>query len=258
MVNSKTVGVPSVERTISLLEFLAGTTKGATISELSRRLNVPKSSLHLLILTLERRGYLQKNSETNKYHFGTKLISLSRTALENLELREEAKPFLQALMQKTKLTVHMAILERNEAVIIEKIESHGLIQVATWIGRRMDLNCTGVGKALIAFLPEQTFDLQVKKMGLAKHNSKSIVSINKLKRDLEQVRRLGYALDDEEDEIGLRCIGAPVFSSEEVVVAAVSVAGTTSQIPLEKVRTIAKDVKYAAASISSNLGYTKC
>ena len=107
--------------------------------------HAPKSSVHLLVGTVERRGYLQKNALSGKYCFGLKPVSLSRAALENLDLREEANPHLQALMRETGLTGHMAALEHNEVVIIEKIECPGLLRLATCIGRRLDVNCSGVG-----------------------------------------------------------------------------------------------------------------
>ncbi|MGI8960147.1 MAG: IclR family transcriptional regulator [Bryobacteraceae bacterium] len=247
--------VPSIDRALAVLELLAQSRGGFSVSEISRKLTLPKSSVHLLIGTLERRGYLQKNALSGKYCFGLKLVSLSRTALENLDLREEAKPSLQALMRKTGLTVHMAVLERNEAVIVEKIECPGLLRLATWIGRRLDVNCTGVGKALIAFLADEEFDRQFKTKALARHNENTMVSTSKLKQELERVRRLGYSLDDEEDEIGFRCIGAPLFNYTKKAVAAISVAGTTAQIPDGEIAQLAGIVKHTAAAISSQLSY---
>jgi DNA-binding IclR family transcriptional regulator len=249
--------VPAVGRALTVLELLTQSKKGFSISEVSRHLSLPKSSIHLILKTLEGRGYLQKNSQTGKYHFGLKLVSLSRTAIESLELREEAKPYLDSLMRKTGLTVHMAILERNEAVIIEKVQPLGLVQLATWIGRRMDVNCTAAGKALVAFLPEEEFLGEIRSMVLPKHNHKTIVSVSKLRQEFGRIRELGYALDDEEDEIGLRCIGAPVFDNTERVVAAISVSGTTVQISTARVQTFARIVKKTAAAISARLGYAK-
>ncbi|MGH9430225.1 MAG: IclR family transcriptional regulator [Terriglobia bacterium] len=252
---SKGYSVPSIDRALTVLEFLGESKRGFSLSEISRRLGLPKSSAHLVLTTLEHRGFLQKNTHTGRYSFGLRLISLSRSALENLDLREEARPFLQSLMQKTGLTVHMAVLERQEVVIIEKVEAPGLVRVATWIGRRLDVNCTGVGKAIVAFLPADELEKLVRSKSFAKHNEYTLTSASTLKRDLTQVRELGYALDDEEDEIGLRCIGAPVFDDSQKVVAAISVAGTVSQIPIDRVRSLASMVKEAAACISSRLGY---
>lgn len=251
---SKAYAVPSIERAITVLEFLAQSRRGFSVSEMSRRLGIPKSSTHLILTTLERRGFLQKNTQTGRYCFGLQLVSLSRSALENLDLREEAKPFLQSLMQRTGLTVHLAVLERNEAVIIEKVEAPGLLKLATWIGRRLDVNCTGVGKALIAFLPEDEFDRLVRAKSFARHNDRTIISIGAMKRELARVRQLGFAFDDEEDEIGLRCVGAPIFDATQKTVAAVSVAGTTHQIPVERVSALASIVKQAAEETSARLG----
>lgn len=255
MNTAKEYSVPSIDRALAVMELLAQSKVGFSISEISRKLKLPKSSVHLLVGTLERRGYLQRNALSGKYSFGLKLISLSRAALESLDLREEAKPFLQALMRRTALTVHMAMLERNEAVIIEKVECPGLLRLATWVGRRLDVNCSAVGKALIAFLSEEDFDQQFKDKVLARNNENTIVSISKLKRELERVRKLGFSFEDEEGEIGFRCIGAPIFDFTNKVVAAISVAGTTAQIEAEKVPELARIVKDTAAHISSRLGF---
>lgn len=256
MGGSKCCSVPSVERTLRILEILAISQRGMSLSEISRNLALPKSSTCLLLATLEKNGYLQKNVQTGRYHFGLQLISLSRNALENLDLRQVARPILQKLAQATRLTVHLAVLERGESVIVDKIEAPGLVKLATWVGRRVDVNCTAVGKALIAFLPKDSFNKQVKGRVLAKHNDRTIVSIRALERELAQVRKLGYSFDDEEDEIGLRCVGAPVFDSNAAVIAAISVAGTVSQLPLEVVPEVGERVKKSADAISSNFGFT--
>jgi DNA-binding IclR family transcriptional regulator len=255
MTSLKEYSVPSIERALSVLECLGQSTRGFSISEIGRQLRIPKSSAHLILTTLERRGFLQKNTQTGRYHFGLQLISLSRSALENLDLREEAKPFLRRLMQETGLTVHMAVLERDEAVIIEKVEALGLVRLASWIGRRLDLNCTGVGKVLLAFLPEDALHDLLRTAVFARHNSRTIISKGALRRELMLVKQSGYALDDEEDEPGLRCIGAPVFDENGKAVAAISVAGTTSQIGIDCVPILARQVTQAARGISSRLGY---
>jgi DNA-binding IclR family transcriptional regulator len=246
--------VPAIERALTVLEFLCQSKRGFSLSEMSQRLRIPKSSTHLILATLERRGFLQKNTQTRRYSFGLQLVSLSRSALENLDLREEARPFLQTLMQKTSLTVHMAVLERNEAVIIEKVEAPGLLRLATWIGRRMDVNCTGVGKALIAFLPNDEFDQLIRTKSFARHNARTIISINAFKQEIVRIRQRGYALDDEEDEIGFRCVGVPIFDESQKAVAAISVSGTINQISIDRVPRLANIVKQLAEKLSSRLG----
>lgn len=178
-------------------------------------------------------------------------------ALNHLDLREEARPFLQALREKTGLTVHLAVLEEGEAVIIERVEASGPIRMANWVGRRLDVNCTGVGKALIAFLSEAEFNQHVRTKSLPKHNNNTIVSIKELRRELVRVRELGYALDDEEDEMGVRCVGAPIFDVSQSVTAAVSIAGPKNQIPANRIQVLARRVKQTAAEISSHLGFRR-
>jgi len=170
-------------------------------------------------------------------------------------MREEARPFLRSLMQESGLTVHMAVLERDEAVIIEKVEAPGLVRLASWIGRRLDVNCTGVGKVLIAFLPNDELDYLLRTKDFARHNSRTIIFKNALRRELALVKQAGYALDNEEDEPGVCCIGAPVFDANGKVVAAISVAGTTSQIGADRVQKLAGQVMRAARGISLRLGY---
>jgi DNA-binding IclR family transcriptional regulator len=251
----KEYSVPAVERALSVLQCLGDSKRGFSISEIGRRLKIPKSSAHLILTTLERRGFLQKNTQTGRYHFGLQLVSLSRTALENLDLREEAKPFLRLLMQESSLTVHMAVLERDEAVIIEKVEAPGLVRLASWIGRRLDINCTGVGKALVAFLPDDDLEVLIRTKDFARHNQRTIVSKSALKKELMLVRQLGYALDNEEDEPGVCCLGAPVFDGDGKAVAAISVAGTTSQIGSGRIPELARQVVQAARGISTRLGF---
>ncbi|MGH7970957.1 MAG: IclR family transcriptional regulator [Limisphaerales bacterium] len=138
---------------------------------------------------------------------------------------------------------------------MDKIEAPGLVKLATWVGRRMDVNYTGVGKALIAFLPKDSFDQHIRGKVLAKHNDQTIVSFRGLEKELARVRELGYSFDDEEDEIGLRCVGAPIFDYNKAVIAGLSVAGTISQLPLELVSDVAERVKQTAADISSSFGF---
>jgi DNA-binding IclR family transcriptional regulator len=252
---SGTPSAPAVERTLSILELLSVTRSGLTLPELSRRLGMPKSSTYCLLVTLERRGYLLRNNRTHRYMFGLKLFSIANMALSAVELRENATSFLQLVMQRSRLTVHMAIIEGHEAVLIEKIEPTGLVRLATWVGKRMDLHCSAVGKCLLAYLPETEFLRLVRDRGLTRNNENTITSIRKLKQQMTQIRNAGYAIEDEEGEIGCRCVGAPVFDHSGNVIAAISVAGTTAQIRSEEFTYFGELVRQAAADISGALGF---
>jgi DNA-binding IclR family transcriptional regulator len=185
--------------------------------------------------------------------FGVKLFTLANTGLGGLGVRQQAAPFLKTLGQKTKLTVNMAILEQNEVVLIEKVEPPSIFRLATWVGQRLPLHCTGLGKALLAYLPEAELD-HIIKAGLLRHNENTIVSAKKLKEHLELVRKLGYAVDNEEATIGLRGIGAPILDGDSQAIASISVSGTTTQITEDNLTSLAGNVRQTATEISRCLG----
>src|SRR5438067_1986630 len=226
----RTQSVPALDRALDLLELLAASKSGMTLSELVGRSRLPKSSVHCLLITMERRGFLHRNVKSGRYLFRLRLFSVANMAISGLSLREQAQPFLKELMTSARLTVHMAILEDNEAVVVSKCEPPGIYRLATWIGKRMDVHCTSLGKAMIAYLPSERLDRIFKEHGLPRHNENTLCSSRRLREDLARTVRLGYAIDDEEDELGLRCIGAPVFDHENNVVASISVSGNTDQV----------------------------
>lgn len=255
MVAAKTQSVRSLERGLTLMELLANSKVGLSLPDLVHKTGLPKSSIHCLLVTLQRRGYLHRNSRTGRYVFGLQLFSLANMAISGLKLHDEAAPFLQSLVRETELTVHMAILEHREAVIVSKLEPPGIFRLATWIGKRMDLHCTGLGKALMAYLPMEEIEQFIEEHRLPRHNDNTLCSRRRLLDELARTAQRGYSVDDEEDEIGLRCIGAPVFGPDDRVIASISVSGTTSQVTPSNLRRLAEQVKQAAAAISQALGH---
>lgn len=251
----KTQSVPSADRILTILELVALSKRGLRLDEVADQARMPRSSAHCLLLTLERRGYLHRHEKSGRYMFGLKLFSLAGYAINGLEVRELAAPYLAGLMQQTGLTVHMAIMEQDEAVLVSKVDPPDIFRLATWTGKRMDFHCTAVGKAIAAFLPEERLDELISVRGLPRHNENTVVSRRKLKLQLSEVRKAGHALDDEEEELGLRCLGVPVFNHEGRVVAAISISGTIAQIQPDNVARLAELAMSAGARISSALGY---
>ncbi len=248
--------MPALDRALSVLELMVQSNRGFTLSEVSRKLVLPKSSTYLILTALERRGYLQKDSHSRRYRLGLKLVSLSRTAMEHLQLREEARPFLQSLMHKTRFCAHMAVLEENEAIIIEKINAPGTRRITTtWPGQRVPAHCTGIGKAMIAYVSNEVFDRQISSKTLWKYNKNTIILMRKLKQDLEDTKKRGYSVSNEESQIGFRGIGAPVFDVTGKVVAGISIDGTVLEIPTELVPRLGRVVQRTAAAISVYLAH---
>jgi DNA-binding IclR family transcriptional regulator len=249
----KTPSVPALERTLAILELLAGSRAGLTLPEIAKELQLPKSSVHCLLITLERHRYLNRNERTSRYMFGSKLFSLGNKALSGLRVRQVAAPHMHTLMERVGLTVHLAVLEGYEVVLVEKTEPPGMYKLATWLGKRMDVHCTSLGKALIAHLPDEVLNQLVRERGLPRHNDNAIGSLKKLKEELQRTREAGHSVDDEEDEIGYRCIGAPIFDDAGQVTAALSISGTILQVREDNSPALAREVRRCAAAISASL-----
>jgi DNA-binding IclR family transcriptional regulator len=250
---AKTPSVPSVLRAFDLLETIARSKAGLRLSELATQLKLPKSSVHYVALTLERKGYLRRNERSGRYKFGMKLLELADVALTGIVVRDKAAPVLFGLAQNTGLTVHLAVLDRNEAVLAFKAEPPGSDRLSTWLGKRMDMHCTGLGKVFLAHFSRDELSRFLFERGLSRHNEHTIVTVSQLRRDLERTLAQGYALDDEEDELGYRCIACPVFGPGDQVAAAISIAGNVNQITSDNVRELSQKTINAAATISGLL-----
>jgi DNA-binding IclR family transcriptional regulator len=253
MAATRTQSAPAADRVLTVLELLSESRFGLSLAELVDCTGLPKSSLHCLVVTLQRRGYLYRNERSGRYVFGLKLFSLADRALGGLRIRDLAVPELRRLMSATGLTVHFAILENDEAVLVAKLEPAGTSRLATWIGKRMDLHCTGLGKALLAGLPPDAIDRIIRQRGLPRHNENTLSSPRRLKEDLALTVNRGFAVDDEEDEIGFRCVGAPVFSGPGAPVAALSLSGTTEQITRDNLDRLGRMSRKTAAAIGKIL-----
>ena len=243
----------AVERALNILEAAAHRRDGLTNSEISRKLAIPKSSASYILRTLERRGYLRREAETGRYRLGLKILSLGGDAQANLDIADVALPFMRSLVEKIHLTVHLAVLDQREAVYIEKVEAPGFFRVNTWVGRRMFLHSTSVGKCLLAWLSKEDAETIVKQQGLKKRTPKTITTMTRLLAELEHIKHEGYAVDDEENSLGARCLGAPVFDATGNVTAALGASGTITQVDEPSMPRIAEALKDTARRISRQL-----
>ena len=245
----------AVERALAMLESVAHEPEGLSNAEISRKLHIPKSSASYILRTLETQGYLNRDSGSGKYRVGLKILSLSRGALSGLDVREVALPIMRHLVEKTGLTCHLAILDGAEAVYIEKVEAPGFIRMDTWVGRRMRVHATSVGKALVAHVPLEQLEKIVARSAMEKRTAKTITTLPRLVKELEKVRGQGYAVDDEENNLGARCVGAPVFNQQGSIEASVGLSGTINQVNQQTMPRILEALKDAARHISMQLGY---
>ena len=245
----------SVERALEILEAVGQRPGGMTNSEISRKLEIPKSSASYILRVLERRGYLQREAESGRYRLGLSLLALARGVQAGQDVREVAVPILRQLADRCHMTAHLGVVDRGEAVYVERAEVPGLIQMATWPGRRTDAHSTSIGKSILAFLPDAEVEEIARTRGLARRTPKTITSLARLRRDLEAVRERGYAFDDEENNLGVRCVAAPIFEAAGRVVASINVVGTTGQVDEDVIPKLAETVRDAARRISQKLGF---
>src|ERR1700758_4014320 len=245
----------AVERALAMLEAVAQDSEGLSNAEISRKLQIPKSSASYILRTLEKQGYLNRDPQSGKYRVGLKILSLSRGALSGIDVREVALPIMRHLMEKTNLTCHLAILDGPEAVYIEKVEPEGFIRMDTWVGRRMRVHATSVGKALVAYIPQEQLEQILRKSGMEKRTPKTITTLPRLLKELEKVRTQGYAVDDEENNLGARCLGAPIFNQQGAIEASVGLSGTIGQVNAQTMPRIVEALKDAARHVSMQLGY---
>ena len=245
----------AVERALAMLEAVAQEPEGLSNAEISRKLEIPKSSASYLLRTLETQGYLNRDASSGKYRVGLKILSLSRGALSGIDVREVALPIMRHLVEKTGLTCHLAILDGPEAVYIEKVEPPGFIRMDTWVGRRMRVHATSVGKALVAYIAQEQLEKMVATLAMERRTPKTITTMPRLLKELEKVRTQGYAVDDEENNLGARCVGAPVFNQQGMIEASVGLSGTTNQVNAQTMPRILEALKDAARHVSMQLGY---
>jgi DNA-binding IclR family transcriptional regulator len=239
----KTRTVPALDRALTMLELLSRSRSGMTLPELAEQTNLPRSSAHYLLVTLERRGYLQRNQRTSRYLFGGQALELAGSILPSLGIRQVASPFLLRLATQTGLTAHLAVRERYAAVLIAKCEGPRPERLPTWVGRRFSLHSTSLGKAMLAAHP------------LARHNQHTMVSPKRVQEEAARVAAAGYALDNEEEELGLRCVGAPVRHGDRVL-AAVSVCGLAEAWDAGRLQELAGQLQHTAAQLAAVLSET--
>jgi len=245
----------AVERALAMLEAVAQESDGLSNAEISRKLNIPKSSASYILRTLETQGYLTRDGESGKYRVGLKVLSLSRGALGGRDVRGIALPIMRHLTHQTGLTCHLAVLDGPDAVYIEKVEPEGFIRMDTWVGRRMRVHATSVGKAIVAHIPQEQLEQILRKSGMEKRTPKTITTLPRLLKELEKVRTQGYAVDDEENNLGARCVAAPVFGDRGAIEASVGLSGTTQQVSPQTMPRILEALKDSARHISMGMGY---
>jgi DNA-binding IclR family transcriptional regulator len=245
--------VPSVVRALAILEFL-GSNHVASFEKIYTQLGIPKSSAYQMLSTLESRGYVRRASGSIEYGLGLRLFELGNLAVSQLDIRAEAIPILRDLMLKTKQTCNLGILDGTEVVYLVKIESPQLIRLNSWEGKRIPPHSTAMGKILLAWKEEADIDEILEKTSLTANTERTITDPKELRKHLLLVRERGWALDDQENEPDIRCVGAPVISVSGKVIAAISVSGLSTRLNDAVLPQISTLVQDAGRQLSRKIG----
>jgi len=249
-----TVTVQSVDRALEIIDILEDEPQGLGVTPLSKKMGVSKSTIYRLLSSLLNKEYVRQNEETQKYHLGLRLMQLGQTVTNQIDIRQVAAPVMERLVRDTGETVHLVVQDGNEIVYIDKIESQATIRMFSNIGKRAPMHCTGVGKAILSNLSDEEIDNIIKENGLEKFTNNTIIDPQKLKEHLKEVQMLGYSIDDEEHEMGIKCAASPILNFKGEVIAGISVAGPIMRINDNKIQHMAKEVLKASKEISESLG----
>jgi DNA-binding IclR family transcriptional regulator len=251
---SKEKRLSSVATAIQLLKAFSEEQVDIGISELSRKLGVAKSTVHRLAATLAAEGLLEQDRETEKYRLGIALFRLGALVRRRMDISSQGRPFLYALREKTNETVHLAILDGTEIMYVYNLESTQAIRMRSDLGVRKPAYCTAEGQAILAFQPPPVIEAVIAQ-GLTARTPQTITDPAKLTKALAVVRQRGCAIEDEESEIGMRGISAPIRNDAGEVVAAVGLAGPVTRLSKKAIAAFIPHVIETADLVSGRLGY---
>ena len=253
-VDSRDAGVQSVDRALSIMETLAEDDEGYRLSDLAVRTGLSTSTVHRLLATLESRRFVQFDRTGSKWHVGARSFTVGATFARRRNFSAQAVPYLRKLRDLTRETANLAVVDDEFIVVLTRMESREIMRSLTKVGGRVAMVASGVGKAVLATYSDEDVNAIIRHHGMPRLTEKSIVRPGDLFRELAKVRRQGFAIDDEEACMGLRCIAAVVYNDCSEPLAAISVSGMTSRITDERLATLGETVREVAAELTLALG----
>ena len=249
--------VQVLDRALAALDVLANGSKECSLAELCSALKLHKSTVHRLMMVLERHRLVDKNPETGRYRLGLKLFEFGSKAIAAVDLRRHARPCLDRLQREFGETVFFCILDEGQVLYLEKVESQQSVRTDCMVGSRASAYCTALGKAMLAELSEAEISEIIRRWGLKPVTPNSITTPAALRSELKEIRARGYAIDNEEREEGLRCVGAAVRGHSGKLIAAISVSGPAFRLSPERIPVIGEALMRAANDLSAQFGYRR-
>lgn len=246
--------IGSVQRAIDILDLFDRRTQELGITDIARALDIPKSTIAGLISTLEQNDYLDQNTTTRKYRLGFKLAERAGVFFDRYDFRRVALPVLEELRDSSNESVNLAIRDGKFVTYIERILGHNMLGMRSEIGKRELIHSTALGKAMLAQLPTDELNKFVAEYHFTPVTPHTIIDPEKFLEELQETLTRGFALDNQENELGGRCVAAAVFDYHREPVAAISISVPVQRFPEEKASEFGEMVKGAARVISVQLG----
>lgn len=250
-----TYPIKVLDKSLSVLDILFKNNAPMSITGISKKLGIYPSTIHRILDTLKYRGYVEQNSDDQKYLLGLKLVELGMTRYHQISLAKEVSPFLKELVDECHETVHLGILYHEDVLYIAKEDSPQTIRMVSRVGRRASLYSTGLGKILLAYLSEKERKKIIAHIKIRRFTENTITNKIELEKELEQVRKQDLALDREENEKEVYCIAVPIKNYRGKVIAALSISSPTYRINAQRKKFLKKSIHCMGRKISKRLGY---
>jgi IclR family acetate operon transcriptional repressor len=249
-----TAQVQSLTRGLSILEALAEAEGGLPLTDLAHRVQLPASTTHRLLGTLEKMGYVYQAGDLGLWYVGLQAFTVGSTFLANRDFVAQSHPYMRRLMEQAGETANLAILDGTEAVFIAQVQCHEMMRTLVKLGSRVPLHASGVGKAIFAALPDEQIDAILKVMGLPRITDNTIVAPETMWAALRVIRQRGYSFDDEEHARATRCVAATIYDEHAEPLGAISLAGPVSRLTDERIRKLGPVVAHTAEELTRKLG----
>ncbi len=249
--------IQAVSHALDLLEQFHDDVDELGVTELSKRLKLHKNNVFRLLATLESRGYIEQNRVTENYRLGLKTLELGQTFIKQMGLLRQSRPVLERLVRECNETTYVAILKESSIVYLDVVETDLTVRVVPRVGARLPAYCTAAGKVQFAYMTEEELDHYLPKE-LKRFTPNTVIDRDELKKELRQIAEQGYAIDNEELDVGVRCVGAPIRDYTRRIIGAVSISGPSMRFSEERTdKELIPLVKKAGEEISTKLGYHK-
>ncbi|WP_135552510.1 IclR family transcriptional regulator [Paenibacillus cymbidii] len=247
--------IQSLDRALRILDLFDETDNELKITDISKRMGLHKSTVHSLLKTLQEHRYIEQDEESGKYRLGMKLLERAHLVLQRLDIRTIARKLLQELTAKTGQTTHLVIPDGHEGVYIDKVEGARAAIRYSQIGRRIPLHSSGVGKALVAFRSPEETERLLEGYDFFRQTAHTITDKERFLEEIERIRRQGYAIDNQENEPGVRCVAMPVRNHKGAVVAAVSISTLVSSVGDAELEDLIVQLRQTTDELSAKMGY---